>query len=281
MRRLAAAIVLVFSAVAAPAQNPDWVRPFEAHRVIGNLYYVGTYDLACYLITSDEGHILINTGLPDSATLIKQSVESLGFAYEDIAILLTMQAHWDHVGALKKIEEQTGAEVFATAADAKLLESGGFDDWLFGGRVLFAPVEVDRILEHGDAVTIGDARLEVMLTPGHTTGSSSYAMQVTEGGKQYDVLIANMNSINPGVTFLGNTDYPTITEDFATTFARQKEAPVDVWVAAHASQYGLHEKYKPGDAYDPERFVDPEGYRRTVRRYEMLYLEQLEAERGE
>ena len=280
MHRLLAAAALIAVCPLA-AQNPNWTRPFEGHRVIGNLYYVGTYDLACYLITGADGHILINTGLEESAGSIRRSVESLGFQYEDIKILLTMQAHWDHVAAMAKIQEETGAQVFATAEDAKLLESGGFSDWRFGGKQLYEPVGVDRILEHGAMIRLGDTELRVVSTPGHTTGSSSYAMEVSEGGKMYNVFVANMNTINPGVTFVGNKKYPRIIDDFALCFERQKAEKVDIWVAAHASQFGLHDKYQPGDSYNPERFVDRDGYKAAVSRYEKLYLDQLTAERAQ
>ncbi|MCY4628027.1 MAG: MBL fold metallo-hydrolase, partial [Acidobacteria bacterium] len=118
MIRLIAALSLVLMSVPAAAQPADWSRPFPAHRVIGNLYAVGTYDLACFLITSDDGHILINTGLAESAPLIRENVESLGFRLEDVRVLLTMQAHYDHAAALAEIKKVTGAKLWATAADA-------------------------------------------------------------------------------------------------------------------------------------------------------------------
>jgi len=135
LRYLAAVWSLVLvTAVPLAAQNPAWTRPFPGHRVIGNLYAVGTYDLAVFLITSDDGHILINTGLDDSTSLIRANIESLGFRLEDVEILLQMQSHWDHTAALAEIKEITGAEMWATEADAPVLEDGGFSDPHFGGR---------------------------------------------------------------------------------------------------------------------------------------------------
>ncbi len=271
-------MALAFSLPLA-AQRAEWARPFPGHRVIGNLYAVGSYDLAVFLVTSEDGHILINTGLEDSTALIRQNIESVGFRLEDVKILLTMQAHWDHTAALAEIRQLTGAEMWATAADAPVLEDGGFSDPHFGGRVSFPPVKVDKVIEHGEVIELGSAKLTVVETPGHTAGSCSYAMRVTEGGREYAVVIANMGTINPGKRLVADPTYPGVAEDFATTFRRQKNMDVDVWVAAHGSQYGLHGKYRPGDAYDPARFVDPDGFQAAVRRLERRYLEQLETER--
>lgn len=279
MRILVAAALALLALTPVQAQRSDWARPFEAHRVIGNLYYVGTYDLAVYLITSDEGHFLINTGLEDSTPQIRSGIEALGFKLEDVKVLLTMQAHWDHTAALAEIKQITGAELWATADDAPVLRDGGFSDAHFGGKQTFRPVEVDRILQDGETISLGDARLQVVETPGHSRGSVSYTMTVHENGRDYNVAIANMNSINPGKRFQRDPTYPEIMADFEHTFAVQKSLPVDVFVSAHASQYGLHKKFTPGDSYDPDRFADPEGYRKAVERYETLYLKYLEAEK--
>jgi len=279
MIRLIAALSLVLMSVPAAAQPADWSRPFPAHRVIGNLYAVGTYDLACFLITSDDGHILVNTGLAESAPLIRENVESLGFRLEDVRVLLTMQAHYDHAAALAEIKKVTGAKLWATAADAPLLEDGGASDPHFQGEYTFAPVPVDRVLRDGEVIELGKIRLKLVESPGHTPGSATYTMTVSENGRDYRVAIANMGSMNPGLRLSKDPTYPGIAGDFAKTFRRQQAMEVDVWVAAHASQYGLHDKYRPGDPYRPETFVDPEGFRKLVAHYEKLYREQLAAER--
>ncbi len=278
MIRLIAALSLLLMSVPAAAQPADWSRPFPAHRVIGNLYAVGTYDLACFLITSDDGHILINTGLAGSAPLIRENVESLGFRLEDVRVLLTMQAHYDHAAALAEIKKVTGAKLWATAADAPLLEDGGASDPHFQGEYTFAPVPVDRVLRDGEVIELGRIRLTLVESPGHTPGSATYTMTVSENGRDYRVAIANMGSMNPGLRLSKDPTYPGIAGDFARTFRRQQAMEVDVWVAAHASQYGLHDKYRPGDPYRPETFVDPGGFRKLVAHYEKLYQEQLAAE---
>lgn len=269
--------VLVISP--ATAQPDGWTTPFPGHRVIGNLYAVGTYDLASFLITSADGHILINTGLEDSTSLIRENIESLGFRLEDVRILLTTQAHWDHTAALADIKEIADAEMWATAGDAPVLEDGGFSDPHFGGRESFTPVNVDRILTDTEVIAVGETRLTVLETPGHTVGSSSYTMTVREAGRDYAVVIANMGTINEGKRLVVDPTYPGVAEDFAETFRRQKLLPVDVWVASHGSQYGLHEKYKAGQPYDPDTFVDPAGFLAEVERLERVYLEQVAAER--
>jgi len=280
LRRLTVACGLVL-AVTAPlaAQREGWTRPFPAHRVVGNLYAVGTYDLGVFLITSEDGHILINTGLEDSTSLIRGNIESLGFRLEDVRILLTMQAHWDHTAALAEIKQLTGAQMWATAGDAPVLEDGGFSDPHFGGRVSFEPVSVDKIIADGELIELGATRLTVLETPGHTTGSSTYTMRVREDEREYNVAIANMGTINPGKQLVVDPTYPGVAEDFAKTFRKQKALEVDVWVAAHGSQYRLHDKYEAGQDYSPETFVDPEGFLAAVERLETLYLEQIASER--
>ena len=231
------------------SQYEEWTRPFPGFRIIGNLYAVGTYDLGVYLITSEDGHILINTGLEDSTALIRKNIESLGFRLEDTKILLNMQAHWDHTAALSEIKRITGAEMWATAEDAPVLEDGGFSDPHFGGRETFKPISVDKIIAEADLIELGSIKLTVIETPGHTAGSSSYSMQVHEDGRRYDVVIANMGTINTGKKLVVDPTYPGVADDFAETFRKQKALQVDVWVAAHGSQYGLHDKYKPGQDY--------------------------------
>ena len=276
---VALAVTLAMTA-AAPvlAQNPNWTRPFPGHRIIANLYAVGTYDLGVFLITGAEGHILINTGLEDSTSLIRENIESLGFRLEDVEILLTMQAHWDHTAAMAEIRELADAEVWATAGDARVLEDGGFSDPHFGGRESFKPVGVDKIITDGEVIELGEIRLTVHEHPGHTEGSSSYTLQVTENGRDYDVAIANMGTINAGKRLVVDPTYPGVAEDFARTFASQKAMDVDVWVSAHGGQYGLHDKYEPRQAYSPETFVDPQGFLAAIEALEEAYLEQLAEE---
>jgi metallo-beta-lactamase class B len=253
-------------------------EPYPPFRVIGNLYSVGGKDLSVFLITSNEGHILINTGWADSRVLIQDNVESLGFSLNDVKILLAQHAHGDHTGAMAEIKTLTGAQVFATAKDIPLLEDGGFSDPQFGGRLGFDPVKVDRTLAQGDLIELGENQLTVHLHPGHTAGATSFIMNVRENGLDYRVLIANMGSVNAGKRLAVDPTYPGVAADFAYTFTTQKMMDIDVWVSAHGSQYNRDEKWQPGQTYDPDTFVDPDGFYEKVEFYEELFLEALAAE---
>jgi metallo-beta-lactamase class B len=263
-------------------QNAGWRQPFPAFKLIGNVYWVGTYDLSTYLITTDAGHILVNTGFEDTVPLIVEGVEKLGFKMVDVKILTATHAHGDHVAGLAELKRLTGAAMMMSEADAVLLEDGGISDFRFGdGRTpSFEALKVDRRLKDQDTIALGGVTLTAHHHPGHTKGATSFTFTVREGGRDYRVVIANMPGINAGVTVSGMPNYPAIADDYARTFAAQKALPVDVFLASHAAQFRLHEKYRPGDAYDPDRFVDPDGYRAAVERLETLYREQLARERS-
>lgn len=264
-----------------PVSNPDYVKPYPPLRIVGNLYYVGTYDLGVYLITTAAGHILINTGVNDSTAAIRANVEALGFRFSDIKVLLATHGHWDHVGAMAEIKRLTGAQMMMHEDDADLVAGGGNTDYRFpdGRGAVYEPVKVDRRLREGDKVRLGDTELTVIHHPGHTKGATSFTFTTRDANRDYKVLIVNMGSINPGVTVSGMQAFPGITEAYLSTLKRQKEITPEVWVASHAAQFDLHKKHKPGDAYDPNRFVDPDGYGAKIQFYEKLFLGQLARER--
>jgi len=274
-------LLLFATAICALAQpNPEWTTPFPAHRIVGNLYYVGTYDLTSYLITTPAGNILINTGLEGSEPLIKAGIESLGFQLKDTKILLATHAHYDHMAAMAELKQITGAKFLASDADAALFEDGGKSDYLFTDQKFrFAPVKVDGRLKDGQKISLGGTELTVYSHPGHTRGSVSYGLTIAENGRNYRVLIANMGSINPGTVLVGNKKYPQIADDYARTFRSQKSLECDIFLSSHASQYKLHDKWKPGQAYSPDTFVDPEGYKAAVAKAEANYLELLAKEK--
>lgn len=266
----------------ASAQNADWTRPFPPFRMIGNVYWVGSYDLASYLITSREGHILINTGVGDTAQQIKKSVEGLGFKLEDVKILTATHGHYDHAAGFADLKKMTGARLLVNGADRPLYETGGRADFRFGDTpgARFEPVAVDGTFKDGDTISLGGVVLTAHHHAGHTKGATSFTLTVRENGRDYRVIIANMGSINPGVTVDGMPGYPGIRDDYARTFIAQKDLQIDVWLASHASQFRMHEKYTPGAQYDPNRFVDPAGFRTAVQRLEKAYLDQLAKERA-
>ena len=254
---------------------PEWSQNYPATQIVGNLYDVGGYDLSSFLITSNAGHILINTGLEGSAAMIESNLKSLGLSMADIKILLITQAHFDHTADLALIKQQTGARLLATEIDKSFLEDGGLSDPLLGGIESFRPVTVDGVIADGDVIELGDVRLRVLEHPGHTAGSASYALTVTESGHSYEVLVVNMAYINEGVNVAIKPTYHGISADFEKTFKSQRNLSPDIWVSSHKSAYGFHEKHAPGQAYDPRAFNDPAGYIEAVRLHEVTFVNKV------
>lgn len=276
---------IIFSSVTAQqvnepkASNPDWAKPYQPFRIAGNLYYVGTYDLACYLITTPEGNILINTGLAASAGQIKNNIETLGFKFSDTKILLTTQAHYDHVGAMAAIKKMTGAQFMADEKEAGVLADGGSSDYELGGNgSLFAPITPNRLLHDSDTIQLGNMQIVMLHHPGHTKGSCSYLFTVNDNDKFYRVLIANIPTIITDKRFAEVTTYPGIAKDYAYTLQAMKNIQFDIWLASHASQFNLHDKHKPGDKYDPAVFTDQEGYDTALGDMQQQYDEKMKKE---
>ena len=245
--------------------HPDWSRPYPAFQIAGNFYYVGTYDLACYLIVTPQGNILINTGLASSTQSIRKSIESLGFKLTDTKILLTTQAHYDHVGAMAAIKQITGAKLMVDEGDAPCVADGGRSDYsLSGTETVFAPVRADRLLHNGDTISLGGMHLIMLHHPGHTKGSCSYLFQVQDTQRQYTVLIANLPTIITDKKFSEITAYPNIAGDYAYTLNAMKNLTFDIWLASHASQFDLHKKHKPGGPYNPSAFMDKQAYYNAI-----------------
>jgi metallo-beta-lactamase class B len=288
---LAAALVAVAAAGAGYAQqrvqlqitNKDWEKPFPGFKIVGNLYYVGTYDLAAYLVSTNDGLILINSGAVGSYPLMKASIEQLGFKLSDIKIITSTHGHWDHVGDLAEFQKVSKARVLMSERDAPVLESGGNLDYRRpqGRGIIYDPIKVDQRLKDGDKFKLGTTEITVIATPGHTPGATSFSIPVQDAGRTYNVLIANMPGINNGVKLLGSPGYPTIVQDFRTTIQRLKGMNPDLWVSSHAGQFNLHQVYKPGDAYNPTRFGDLAAFKAKLTGYEKAYNEQLAMERAE
>jgi metallo-beta-lactamase class B len=235
--------------------NADWHREFPAFRIAGNIYYVGTADLASYLITTPQGHILLNTDFKEDVPLIKKSVEQLGFAYKDIKIILISHAHGDHDQATGLVRSETGAKLMVMDADVPQEESSA------PGR---PGAHVDRVLHDGDTVELGGSTLVAHLTPGHTKGCTTWTMQVREDGRTLNVVVIGSPNVNAGYILVGNKGYPQIADDYVKTFARLKSLPCDVFLGAHGAYFGLkaqHEKLKAGT---PSPFIDPDGYKAYV-----------------
>jgi metallo-beta-lactamase class B len=259
--------------------NKEWAQDYPPFRIAGNLYYVGTYELAAYLIATPEGHILINTGLDESAPLIRGHMKALGFEFSDIKILLATHAHFDHVAAMAAIKKQTGAQMVINEKDAAVLADGGYSDYALGGKISFRPVKADRLLHDHDTVKLGGMKVVMLHHPGHTQGSNSFLFDVKDEKRTYRVLIANMPSVLEETNLAGMPGYPDVAKDYAYTFKAMKELQFDIWLSSHAGQFGLHQKHNPGDPYNPEAFKDSAGYNAALSGLEKAYLGKLKSRR--
>ena len=284
LQNISLAAILSFMAPVITAQkvqepkpmSAEWSKQYQPFRIAGNLYYVGTYDLACYLITTSAGNILINTGLAASEAQIKANIKTLGFQFADIKILLTTQAHYDHMGAMAAIKKTTGAQIMVDEKDAAVLKDGGSSDYALGGDgSTFEPVKPDRLLHDGDTIRLGEMQLVMLHHPGHTKGSCSFLFMVKDDQQSYRVLIANMPTIVTQKSFAAVTDYPEIADDYAYTLKAMQNIPFDIWLASHASQFKLHDKHKPGDAYNPAAFKDQHGYNAAINDLQKQYDEKM------
>ena len=275
LKKLFQITLLLLTSFCANAQNPDWTKDYKPFRIAGNLYYVGTYDLACYLITTQQGHILINTGTTGSAPMVRSHVEALGFKFADIRILLTTHAHVDHVGAMAAIKKITGAKMMINENDAQVLEDGGKSDYVLGPEFRFEPVKADRLLHKQDTITLGDMQIIELHHPGHTKGANSFMFTVKDPVRAYRVLIANMPSVLDETNLAGMPQYPDVAKDYAYTLGVMKKLQFDLWLSSHASQFDLHEKHKPNDAYNPAVFIDRKGYDDYLNELQDAYLKKL------
>ena len=227
--RACVAVLAVTSASGQSAQSlatAEWTRAIPPFRIVGNEYWVGTYDLASCLITTPAGHILINSGLAQTVPDLRNGLEKLGFRVADVKILTATHGHFDHVAGLAELKKMTGAQVVMSKADTDLLESGGKTDFRFGTdpTAWFAPVKVDRQLQDGDRIELGGFSMTVHLQPGHTRGATSYTFEVNDGGRRYRVAIVNMASINPGVRLAGMPGFMDIADAYAKTFRAKSDA---------------------------------------------------------
>lgn len=260
--RLPSALALIFAVVGAPvpvaAQTAphavEWTTPVAPFNIGGNLNYVGTQGVSAFLITTPEGHILIDGGMPEGAPLILDSIRRLGFDPADVKILLNSHAHFDHAGGLAALKAATGAVLVASEGDRQALETGrhvGLAN--YEGR--FPAVAVDRVIHEGDTVALGGAVLTAHITPGHTAGCTSWSMPLEQGGETLNVLFFCSATV-AGATLVNNTAYPRIVSDFRATFDRLDVLPVDILLANHPAVSGLLERRQRQQAGDAAAFID-------------------------
>jgi len=265
------AVLVLVSAVVATAQtNPDWHAKFPAFKIAGNLYYVGTGDLAVYLIRTPQGSILINSDFAEDVPTVRKSIEELGFKYSDTKILLISHAHGDHDGGVGVIQKETGARVMVMEGDVPDVQSTA------QGR---PGAHVDRVLHDGDTVELGGSTVTARLTPGHTKGCTTWTMQVEDGGRKLNAVIIGSPNVNAGYVLVGNKTYPTIAQDYEKTFKVLKGLPVDLFLGAHGAYFGMKAKYESmkGGAANP--FIDPAGYKAYVAEREGAFRKEWEKQK--
>ena len=268
-RRILSLVVLTLIGAAPAVAQRDWNAPFPAHHVIDNVYFVGTGQLGTFLITTSEGHILINSDFESTVPSIRASVEALGFDFEDIEIILGSHAHGDHMEADALVKELTGAEVMVMRQDIERLRTlrpGGKEH------------PIDRILDDGDEVTLGDTTLVAHRTAGHTKGCTSWALEVEEQGETYLALIVGSFGVNPGYILVDNPDYPEIADDYRATFAKARSLPVDVFLGSHGFWYDMARKLERAMSRgedDPNPFIDRAGYLAHIDMQEQRFEEML------
>lgn len=243
-----------------------WTKALPPFRIAGNLYYVGSEDLAAYLIVTPQGNILINSNLDSSPALIKKSIESLGFKYSDTKILLISHGHYDHCAGSAEIKRETGAKYEVMAQDVPVVEAGGQNDFHYANdkTFWFPPTKVDQVLHDGSTVSLGGTTLTAHLTAGHTKGTTTWTLDETEGGRTLHVVIVGSPNVNPGYKLVGNKTYPQIVSDYRHEFEVLKKLPCDIFVGAHGEYFGLLAKYDQFKKGNKNAFVDPAGYKAYI-----------------
>ncbi len=258
-------------------------HPFPPFRIAGNLYYVGTDDLASYLVVTPQGNILINSNFEANVPMLKASIEKLGFKYSDTKILLISHAHFDHAAGSFLITQQTKANYRVMDADVAGVQSGGRSDFNYAkdASTYFPPTRVDHVLHDGEKVKLGGTVLTAHLTAGHTKGCTTWSMQVIDHGKPYQVVILGSLGVNPGYQLIHNKTYPTIANDFAHAMKVAKSLRCDIFLGAHAGYFDLKKKYAllKGSATNP--FIDPVGYKKHISQKEQEFYKEFKKQESE
>ena len=272
-----AGAALVFAA--AQALTPD-NQPMEPFRIADHLFYVGSSDIASYLITTSEGDILIDAGYPETAPQIEKNVAAVGARLRDIKILLNTQAHFDHAGGFAALKRATGAKLMASELDAAMLESGGRGDFALGETGHFPAVPVDEHIADEQHVRLGDADLTAHLTPGHTRGCTTWTWDAVDRGRTYHAIDLCGLTILPATKVTGMVAYPNIANDYRHTFHLLRSLKPDLFLGAHLSYFGGAAKVAQLRAQPegPNPFVDAAGFRRFVDAAETRFTDQLARE---
>ena len=277
MRGLISLAAIALATPAAAQFPASWTAPTEPFKIADNLYYVGTEGLSSFLITTPEGHVLIDGAMPSSAKPIEASIAKLGFKPADVKILLNTHAHFDHAGGLAELKKDTGAKLAASAADKAALESGTYPGSEDVKAFDFPPVKVDRLLRDGEQVALGGVVLTAHVTPGHTAGCTTWSFPVTMVGEEHQAVLYCSTSVaaNRLVSKAKGPQYPGIVADYRKAFATLKAMKADVFLAPHGEQFDMAAKRAKLSAGGSNPFVDPGELARTVARSEADFETQL------
>lgn len=266
MRVLAAALFALATVTAgAQAQTikdflatvmKHWTTPIAPFHLIDNVYYVGTEGIAVFIIKTSEGLILMDTAMPESTGLIKDSIAKLGLKVGDIKYILNSHAHLDHTGGFAEMKKDTGAQLIVGGRDKPLVEGGYYPGDEKNADLAFPPVKVDRTVSEGDKITLGDTTLIARATPGHSPGCTSWEMTVKDAGQDRTVLFFCSGTVALN-RIVGNPTYPGIAEDYRATFAKVKAMKVDVLLGPHPEAFGMEAKLKQLKDGAPNPFVTP------------------------
>ena len=251
-----------------------WAKPIEPFQMAPQVWYVGTENLSSILITTPEGHLLIDAGLDQSAELIKSNIERLGFKVGDIQYLLNSHARLDQAGGLSKMKAWSGARLIASRENAKQLALGGAEDFALGDALLFPPVIVDREIRNREHFYLGDVEITALLTPGHLPGATSWKIKLSNK----DVLIYADSLATPDYYLINNQNYPTIVDDLNNSFAVLSEQKVDIFIASKGERFNLKDKINQYKKGDQRAFYDREGLARYVDLSKAALNKQLEAQ---
>jgi metallo-beta-lactamase class B len=282
-RLLLTALLLYAPMLCAQSSHPEWTTPIAPFRIADNLYYVGSQDLASYLITTPAGDILINSSLTSSPPLIAKSIAQLGFKLSDVKILLISHAHFDHDAGSAEILRETHAKYMVMDSDVPVVESGGAKDFAYPDDH-YPPAHVDRILHDGSKVSLGGVILTAHKTPGHTRGCTTWTMTAISGDKPRNVVIVGSSSVNSEFRLVDRpghpASYPGIAADYAHTFSVLNELPCDIFLGAHGLYFNMLAKLERAKAGAGESvWIDPEGYRTAVAEHEQAFEKELARER--
>jgi metallo-beta-lactamase class B len=286
-KQIALAVALGIAAPLLLLLFTVWHNAAEPFRIAGNFYYVGASDVAAFLLTSPQGHVLIDGGYPGTPPLIMESIATLGFNIRDVKVILNSEPHYDHAGGLAELQKASGAELWASEASADVIAAGGDDAngtflpmrmtvWI--GLTKYDAARVDHRFTDGATIRLGPIALTAHITPGHSSGCTSWSFPVRDGGRELQVVSACSLELMPGTRLVEPQRYPGIREDFERSFSVLRALPADIWVTSHARAFGRYRKFleqaKANNPVDP--FLDHQGYLRYIDDGEARFRKLLE-----